>query len=109
MNNQHLFNNNNVINHVLLCVIVCIEGDTRLVDRETSYNPQVVSGTVQVCINQRYGYVCSDEWDDREADVVCRSISSSYRAPYYGNKHALLLNYYILACSYSECLKLMKI
>ena len=90
---------------------MCIEGDTRLVDRETSYNPlKVVSGTVQVCINQRYGYVCSDEWDDREADVVCRSISSSYRAPFYGklphvvattiilkytdddNKHALLLD-----------------
>ena len=69
---------------VLLCVIVCTEGDTRLVDKQTSYNPKVVSGTVQVCINQQYGYVCSDAWDDHQADVVCRSISSSYRAPYYG-------------------------
>ena len=43
-----------------------------------------VSGVVQVCINQQYVYVCSDSWDDREAEVICNSISSSYEAPYYG-------------------------
>ena len=43
-----------------------------------------ISGVVQVCINQRYGYVCADDWDNREADVVCRSFSSYYQPQYYG-------------------------
>ena len=48
------------------------------------YGLNIASGVVQVCINQQYGYVCADNWDDKEADVVCRSLSFSYRAPYYG-------------------------
>ena len=52
-----------------------------------------ISGVVLVCLNGQYGYVCADNWDDREADVVCRSISSLYRAPYYGmfHHHALIV------------------
>ena len=41
------------------------------------------AGVVQVCVNREYGYVCADDWDDREAEVVCSS-SFGYRAPYFG-------------------------
>ena len=67
---------------------VCREGDVRLVN--PGYSPMYVyginkfGGVVQVCVNQQYGYICADNWDDREADVVCRSLSYYYKAPYYG-------------------------
>ena len=67
---------------------MCREGNVRLVN-QTYTSPgglTSVSGVVQVCINQQYVYVCSDNWDNREAEVVCKSLSSSYEAPYYG-KH----------------------
>ena len=46
-----------------------------------------ISGVVLVCLNGQYGYICANNWDDIEADVVCRSRSSLYRAPYYGRFH----------------------
>jgi serine protease 12 (motopsin) len=42
-------------------------------------------GIVQVCINQQFGYICADGWDDREAEVVCRS--QGFQAPFYGMVH----------------------
>ena len=66
----------------------------RLVDRNYDYYQyNVVSGTVQVCINGQYVYICSNDWDDREANVICRSMG--YHPPYYGkvynnkNKHKI--------------------
>ena len=67
--------------------IVCTEGDVRLVNQSrylSSSGLSAISGVVQVCVNQQYGYVCADNWDDNEAEVVCRSQSFRYRAPYYG-------------------------
>ena len=65
---------------------VCSDGDVRLVN-QSYYSIGGLSGTggvVQVCVNQQYGYVCSDNWDDSEANVVCRSLSLSYQPPFYG-------------------------
>ena len=58
----------------------------RLVNRSftSTSGLTTVSGVVQVCVNREYGYVCADDWDDREAEVVCRSFG--YQAPYFG-KH----------------------
>ena len=50
-----------------------------------------VFGVIQVCVNQQFVYVCSDGWDDREAEVACRTYSYSYRPPYYGE---IVLNMY---------------
>ena len=67
-------------------MLVCPKGAVRLVNRSyTSSNGlTTVSGVVQVCVNQRYSYLCADDWDDKEADVVCRSVSSTYQPPFYG-------------------------
>ena len=71
---------------VLFYYSVCSEGVVRLVNQSYSFIDGLSStgGIVQVCVNQQFGYICGDGWDDREADVVCRSQSSSYQAPYYG-------------------------
>ena len=63
---------------------VCSNGAVRLVNQSSLFNDGLnsIGGIVQVCINQQYGYVCADGWDNREAEVVCRS--QGYRAPYYG-------------------------
>ena len=63
---------------------------------------EAVSGVVQVCVNKRYGYVCADNWDNREAEVVCRSYSSSYQSPYFGMHLSILIRnalFYTLAFS----------
>ena len=65
---------------------VCHEGDMRLVSRSITSTGhgdlRSIGGVVQVCVNREYGYVCADDWDNREAEVVCRSLA--YRAPYFG-------------------------
>ena len=64
---------------------VCREGDVRLVNQSYTSTTGLTAtgGVVQVCVNREYGYVCADDWDDREAEVVCSS-SFGYRAPYFG-------------------------
>ena len=55
----------------LLVMLVCPEGAVRLVNRSyTSSNGlATVSGVVQVCVNQRYGYVCADDWYESTTDT----------------------------------------
>ena len=77
-----------------IIIIVCIEGDVRLVDQSFSSSHSeplnMLFGTVQVCVNQQYVYICANNWDDREADVVCRSLNNGFKAPYYGIRSSFI-------------------
>jgi hypothetical protein len=70
---------------------VCREGSVRLVNQSYSSNGlTATSGVVQVCVNREYGYVCADDWDNREAEVVCGG-RFGYRAPYFGNNIIIIV------------------
>ena len=33
-----------------------------------------ISGRVELCIDNVYGSVCNDRWDERDAFVICRQL-----------------------------------
>ncbi len=47
----------------------CDDGDIRLVDGVIPSE-----GRVEICIDGRFGTVCDDGWDSRDAAVVCNQL-----------------------------------
>ena len=47
----------------------CNNTDVRLVDGDTSHD-----GRVEICLDGVWGSVCSNNWDARDAKVVCRQL-----------------------------------
>ena len=48
----------------------CIEGDVRLQDGTDPF-----SGRVEICRYRTWGTICTDQWDNNDARVVCRQLS----------------------------------
>ena len=47
----------------------CTDYDLRLVGGQVPNE-----GRVEICVNQQWGTVCNDSWEETNADVVCRQL-----------------------------------
>ena len=70
----------------------CTEGDIRLgvgnltefyasINEQEPYyfiKDELARGRVEVCIEERYGSVCDDQWDNEDASVACSQLGFSY-------------------------------
>ena len=63
-----------VLQYVYNFAGLCRDGDVRISGSTSSKY-----GAVEVCVNGTWGGICSEQWDNRDASVVCRQLGfSSY-------------------------------
>ena len=56
---------------------VCFDGQPRLLN---DTKPSLKEGRVEICINNTYGTICDDLWDEFDARIVCSQLG-------YNGKH----------------------
>ena len=79
---------------MLLFLIVCTNGDIRLIGGSNSYE-----GRVEICNNNAWGTVCDDLWGTPDATVVCRQLNYSTTGKIQTNAINLYLKVYPHATS----------
>ena len=82
----------NIICNEIGCFVGCTYGDIRLVDGSNIYE-----GRVEVCVNNRWGTVCDDQWGASDAEVVCGQLEYNltsdvvaYTNAYFGQGTGLI-------------------
>lgn len=68
---------------------MCINGDVRLVGGNG-----VSSGRVEVCVNNVWGRVCNDYWDNTDASVVCRMLNFTGNGIQLNHRHCVNVVHY---------------
>lgn len=51
---------------------MCKPGQVRLVTGKGNSSPH--EGRVEICMDNQWGTVCDDSWDDNSATVVCKQL-----------------------------------
>ena len=57
----------------ILPSVMCDDGAVRLVN-DSDETVSVVSGRVEMCLNNTWGAVCDQSWTDADATVVCKQL-----------------------------------
>ena len=65
---------------------VCDSGDIKLVGGSDSSE-----GRLEVCLNNKWGTVCDDSWDDKASTVVCRQLGLDTKGEYPPLNYPILL------------------
>ena len=61
-----------IFQQLYLYDVVCDSGTIRLVGGSNQYD-----GRIEICINNRWGSVCSNNWDATDASVACKQLGYS--------------------------------
>ena len=56
----------------MLLLIECKEGEIRLVNGKTENE-----GTIEICFDDLWGLISDSDWDNGDAEVVCRQLGYS--------------------------------
>ena len=85
----------NLPSYIILYLVrpPCYDGQVQL-GEERSGNDEngdlFYEGRVEVCINETFGVICDDGWDEQDAAVACNSMG---RSPQYYSKLLYLYKY----------------
>jgi hypothetical protein len=52
-----------------LCLVPCMNGSIRLAGGSSPN-----SGRVEVCMNNTWGLICPDDWDNNDSAVICHQL-----------------------------------
>ncbi len=70
-----------VIQYIISCFIAaCVDGEMEIVSSSTRNK---LSGRVELCVNGKWGTICSSGVGDKEARVICQQMGYSPYGIYY--------------------------